>query len=61
MEPSAYRVNGKGVTAAVPCLVKRKVRPRLVFTNPQPPPWGRESPTLKETVWWPNQDSADTV
>ena len=57
MEPGAYQVN----EAAVPCPVIRKVRPPLVFTNPEPPPWGVEGLALKETFWWPSEGSAVLV
>ena len=47
--------------AAVPRPVIRKARPPLVFTNAEPPAWGGEGPALKETFWWPRQESAVTV
>ena len=39
----------------------RKVRPLLVFTNPEPPPREGKGPALKQTFWWPTQESAVTV
>ena len=36
--------------AAVLCPVIRKARPPLVFTNPEPPPWGGVGPGCKRNI-----------
>ena len=40
----------KELKVAVPSPVIRKVRPPLVFTNPEPPPRGGEGPGSKRNI-----------
>ena len=43
-------IERKPIGAAMPCLLTRKVRPPLAFTNPEPPAWGREDPSSEGNI-----------
>ena len=47
--------------AAASCPIIRKIRPPLVFINLEPPQGEGKALALKETFWWPSQESAVTV